>query len=230
MEIRRDCMRDQIRRELLRRIVDGRYRPGERLVELQVAREFNTSQGPVREAFRELEALRLVETETYRGTRVRALSERELREAAVVRGVLEEAAAVAAAEALRGQTGPLREEVAAIERAAREGDLDAYARHNMAFHRRIVEAAGNGVLLHAWDALLLEARTLIHLSTAGTDLNAAAATHLPIIEALDRGDGPLAGRLLREHAESFHRNTPPASAANQVPGDPSRPAPAATAR
>src|SRR3954447_24581215 len=102
MTVRRDCMRAQICRELVRRIVEETYRPGERLVELQVAREFNTSQAPVREAFRELEALRLVESETYRGTRVRALSEREQQEAAAVRGVLEQAAAIASA----GQVGP----------------------------------------------------------------------------------------------------------------------------
>ena len=72
----RDSMRDQIRRELTKlRIVNGTYRPGERLVELQVAKEFNTSQAPVREAFRELEALRLVESQAYRGTRVREISQ-----------------------------------------------------------------------------------------------------------------------------------------------------------
>src|SRR5947209_4717619 len=80
MTVRRDCMRDQIRKELIKRIVDGTYRPGDRLVELQVAREFNTSQAPVREALRELEALRLVESETYRGTRVREISRREMKE------------------------------------------------------------------------------------------------------------------------------------------------------
>src|SRR5262249_53910326 len=66
MAVRRDCMRGQIRRELLRRIIEGHYKPGDRLVELQIAREFDTSQAPVREALRELEAVRLVETETYR--------------------------------------------------------------------------------------------------------------------------------------------------------------------
>src|SRR3954447_24299604 len=130
MTVRRDCMRAQICRELVRRIVEETYRPGERLVELQVAREFNTSQAPVREALRELEALRLVESETYRGTRVREITEREMHEASLVRGVLEQAAAVGAAAALRGDTAGLNRSLEGIEQAAKDKDFEAYARHN----------------------------------------------------------------------------------------------------
>src|SRR6188472_3012956 len=80
--ISRDCMRMKIRRALVQRITDGTYAPGDRLVELKIASEFGTSQGPVREALRELEVMRLVSTEAYRGTRVRAASPEEMREAA----------------------------------------------------------------------------------------------------------------------------------------------------
>jgi len=199
MPVRRDSMRDQIRREILRRILNGTYRPGDRLVELQVAREFNTSQAPVREALRELEALRLVESQTYRGTRVREISQREMHESAQVRALLEEHAASRAADALKQKTEGLRQTLTGIEQAAREGDLEAFAHHNLLFHRQIVEAAGNGVALRVWESLMLESRTLIGLSTKRHDLVAVAATHIPIVEALDRG----AGRLLREHAERF---------------------------
>ena len=196
-------MRAQICRELVRRIVEGAYRPGERLVELHVAREFNTSQAPVREAFRELEALRLVESETYRGTRVRASSELEQQEAAAVRGVLEQAAANAATGSLGPDPSRLRAEVDALHEAARAGDVDSYARHNTAFHRLIVEAAGNAVLLRVWDSLMLEARTRINLGRFSPDLHAAADTHLPIVEAFERGDAERAGALLVEHAAMF---------------------------
>lgn len=203
MEVRRDCIRAQIRRVLLTRILDGTYRPGDRLKELQIAREFQTSQGPVREALRELEALRLVESETYRGTRVRAISPLEMREAAEVRGVLEQAAAAKAAGRLKGNAAPLHAELDALRAAAATGDLDAYSRCNMAFHRRIVEASGNAVMLRVWDSLMLEVRTRIGLNQLDLDLPAVAETHLPIIEALERGDGERAGSLLRAHAEMF---------------------------
>jgi DNA-binding GntR family transcriptional regulator len=201
-------MRDQIRRVLVQRILDGYYKPGDRLVELQIARELKTSQGPVREALRELEALRLVESETYRGTRVRALSEREMEDAGRVRGVLEQTAARWAAAALQRDSAPLRAALAAIRAAAAGGDADAYAVHNMDFHRLIVEASGNRVLLRVWDSLMLEVRTRIGLSRRSIDMGFAAETHMPIVEAFERGDGETAGRLLQEHAEQFSLGAP----------------------
>jgi DNA-binding GntR family transcriptional regulator len=196
-------MRDQIRRVLVQRILHGYYKPGDRLVELQIARELKTSQGPVREALRELEALRLVESVTYRGTRVRALSKREMEDAGRVRGVLEQAAARWGAAALKQEPGPLRAALEAIRAAAAIRDADAYAEHNMNFHRLIVEASGNSVLLRVWDSLMLEARTRIGLSQRDIDMSVAAETHVPIVEAFERGDGETAARLLQVHAETF---------------------------
>ncbi len=214
MSVQRDSMRDQIRRELLRRIVSGVYQPGERLIELHVAKEFNTSQAPVREAFRDLEALRLLESQSYRGTRVREISQREMVESAKVRALIEEHAAGQAADSLKGNTEGLRLALAGIQKAAAEGNLESFAHHNLLFHRQVVEASDNGVLLRIWDSLMLEVRTLIGLTAKPHDLNAVAATHLPIVEALDRGDGPLAGQLLREHAAMFTHER-----ARQVPSE-----------
>ncbi len=73
----------------------------------------------------------------------------------------------------------------------------------MNFHRLIVDASGNLVLLRLWDSLMLEVRTRIGLAQLDIDLTTAAETHVPIVEALDRGDGEAAARLLHEHAEFF---------------------------
>ena len=85
--------RDRIRLALLKRISEGAYLPGERLKELTLAHEFEVSQAPVREAFRELEALGVLVSEHYRGTRVREISGRETKDAYQLRGYLEEIAA-----------------------------------------------------------------------------------------------------------------------------------------
>src|SRR5258707_15138406 len=102
-------MSDRICRILADRIIAGQLAPGERLVEMRIAEEFRTSQAPVREALRELETLRLVESEPYRGTRVRDVGAEEMAEAYAVRAVLEQAAAELAAPALRGNVGHLRD-------------------------------------------------------------------------------------------------------------------------
>src|SRR5258708_38009376 len=92
MSIHRSCMRDPIRDAIVPRILGGIYPPGKRLKELSLAREFNVSQAPVREALRELQPLHLVQTEHYRGTRVRSIDLGELRQAYELRELIEQAA------------------------------------------------------------------------------------------------------------------------------------------
>jgi DNA-binding GntR family transcriptional regulator len=50
----RRALRHDVRDGIVRAIIDGEYRPGDRLIEMQIAKAFGTSQGPVREALREL--------------------------------------------------------------------------------------------------------------------------------------------------------------------------------
>ena len=89
----RDSLPSQIKDRLLQRITDGTLQPGERLVELKIAAEMETSQAPVREAIRQLEAMGVVETQRNKGARVRMVSRDELKEIYDVRGQLEAYAA-----------------------------------------------------------------------------------------------------------------------------------------
>jgi DNA-binding GntR family transcriptional regulator len=203
MTVVRETVRGQVRQALTERILAGHYAPGERLVELRIARELGTSQGSVREALRELEASRLVESEPRRGTRVRVVSPREEREAYFVRGVLEEAAAPAAVITLAGDVAELRCEAAGVLRACAAGDMAAQAAHVYAFHRRVVEAAGNEVLLRVWESLALETRVRLRLARGDIDPAVVESSYDAIVAALAHGDGPGAGRLLRSHAETF---------------------------
>src|SRR5579875_958105 len=94
----RTILREQVRDVLLERIMSGAYPPGSRLVETRIAEELGVSQAPVREALRDLEQLRLVVHESFRGCSVRALSAADLLEAYPVRSALEGLAASLAAE------------------------------------------------------------------------------------------------------------------------------------
>jgi len=198
----RRCLRDEIREALLTRILEGSLRPGDRIIELQLAREFRTSQGPVREALRELEALRVVETAAFRGTRVRPVTPEEIAQAAEVRGLLEELAARQLPRCEPGWLKRLARELDLLEAAARRKDLRSYARHNYNFHRMIVEAAGNRPLLQAWEVLAIEVNTLLTLSRRQGTVQRVLREHRPILRALERGDRARAARLLRRHARS----------------------------
>ncbi|CAM5365315.1 hypothetical protein STENM327S_00009 [Streptomyces tendae] len=71
-------LREQIREHILEGIISGRWQPGERIVERRIATELEVSQTPVREALRELESLRLIESAPNKGVRVRNLTAADL--------------------------------------------------------------------------------------------------------------------------------------------------------
>ena len=188
---------------ILERILDGSYEPGERLVETRIAQELGTSQAPVREALRELELLRFVESEPFRGSRVRAVSEEELAEIYPVRAAIEEVAAPEAARRLGGDVGALEAELAAMHTAAANEDLHSLAEHDTAFHRLIVEASGNQILLGVWRSLHIEIRTAITARRAGLDGHQIAELHRPVLDALRDRDPERARLALRRHFEHF---------------------------
>jgi len=68
------------------------------------------------------------------------------------------------------------------------------------FHRVIVQAAGNAVLLRLWDSLRFEVRTLEYRCCQQLDLRGFAEDHFRIVTALERGQGRTAGRLLKAHS------------------------------
>ena len=100
--VARTVLREQVKEVLLERILRGELQPGDRLVETRIAQELGTSQAPVREALRDLELANLVESEPFRGSRVRGVSEDDLLQVFPVRAVLEELAAKEAARRAGG--------------------------------------------------------------------------------------------------------------------------------
>jgi DNA-binding GntR family transcriptional regulator len=194
-------MSDRIRAVLEERIIDGTLKPGDRLVELNLAKEFTTSQTPVREALRALESQRLIESMPYKGTYVRAISDREMEESYAVRGALEQLAAELAAPYFQSNVAGLRATLVELHAAARRSDLGGYSRCNFAFHRDIVLGAQNQLLTDAWQALNFDTRVRVLLARLPVPkLVERAGEHDPIVDALEVGDGTTAGRLLREHA------------------------------
>ena len=93
---------EQIKDLLWERIADGTYPPGDRLIETRIARELGVSQGPVREALRQLAGMGLVVFEAHRGCRVRRVDQDELDEVSVVRAALEETAGTTGSRSRHG--------------------------------------------------------------------------------------------------------------------------------
>ncbi len=230
--ISRSVLADQVKDRLLQAILEGRYPPDSRIVETRLARELGTSQAPVREALRGLEALGVVEITPFRGARVRRPTAHQLLEAYAVRSELESLGARLAVPRIGDDD--LREFVELgeeMQRAAAAGDRHAVAIADARFHGRIMASSGNHTLERVWSSLEPFSRTYITLQVPGADPQWTANLHTPILEALRLRDPDLVVAALREHfiqagtkLSQEWLDKPPGSAARQAP-DPDAAAP-----
>ncbi|MCF6525813.1 GntR family transcriptional regulator [Streptomyces sp. JJ36] len=191
-------LREQIREHIVEGIIRGRWQPGERIVERRIAVELEVSQTPVREALRELEALRLIESAPNKGVRVRELSAADLEEIYPVRAGLEQMAAELAAPLLAEDPSRLAPHVTALYDADRAADGEAQVRHTVGFHRELVRASGNSVLLHTWESLGIEVWTALSIRWLGTVQQSYAEEHEAVLLAFQRRD-PRIGELVKAH-------------------------------
>ena len=203
--IQRVVLSEQVKEELLDDIMSGRYKPGDRLVESQIAKRMGISQSPVREALRDMVAMRFVEVEPHKGARVRQIDQREVLEIYPVRACLEELAGQLAVQRAGDYLDDLEFATGQMTKAFEAGDVRTLAHWDVRFHRTILEATGNQILIETWNSLMIEARTFVTLNNLISrrpeiDL---AGRHRPIIEALRKGDPETCGRVMREHVEEF---------------------------
>src|SRR6476660_3508668 len=213
--VTRAVLADQVRDQLLQWILQARYEPDARIVETQVARELGTSQAPVREALRGLEALGVVEITPFRGARVRRPTRRELLEAYAIRTALE---SLGARLAVPGLSDDDLDELSAcvdeMQAAARDGDGAGVAEADARFHGRILELADNATLVRVWRSLEPFSRTYITLVVPGADPQWSADLHGPILAALRRRDVQAVVAALEHHFEEVSANM-----ADRLPDD-----------
>jgi DNA-binding GntR family transcriptional regulator len=199
----RVTLADQVRDFIVLEIAQGRMAPGTPLRELEIAEQLGTSQTPVREAFRELSALGLIESRIHVGTRVRDLAEQDLVDAVPVRAALEGVAGRLAAPRLIGNAGDVRDAFLAMQDIAKTDDRLAYASASTQFHRAIIRAAHNESLLRAWNALGIEVMTIMAMASNPIALEDAAESHRVVLETLETGDPDLAEDVLRNHVSGY---------------------------
>ena len=135
-------------------IVSGDLKPGEALKEAHIARQFNLSQVPVREALLQLEHLGLVVRVPDRGTTVSKLSRVEMLELLQVRMHLEELAFRLAARQLTDNTfKELRNCLNSMESKIAQNDYFGVAQEDLNFHRIVWGNCGNRLLQNLLERL-----------------------------------------------------------------------------
>lgn len=200
--LRRSVLADQVKERLLEAILNGSLPPDSRIVETAVAKDLGTSQAPVREALRGLEALGIVEIAPFRGARVRRLEAAELLEAYVVRSTIEVLGArLAMARLTDDDIVGLLAIGEQMHSAALKGDGRGLAIVDASLHERIMQLAGNGTLLRVWRSLEPMSRTYITLVGPGSDPVWTASLHDPILDAIRARDTDGVVRAIESHFE-----------------------------
>ena len=199
-------LRDVVFETLRDAIITQVLKPGERLMEIQLADEMGVSRTPVREAIRKLELEGLVVMVPRKGAYVAGVSMKDIHEVYEVRSALEMLAVTLAAERIT------EEELDALERQVlreseeedkpNKGDLDSIIYIDSSFHDIIYQAAHNQRLVQFINILQEQLRfRAASLSTPGRS-KTALEEHKKIVEALSERNGELAAQLAREHIEN----------------------------
>src|SRR6516164_2175865 len=188
---------------LTRELFCGRYRPGQRVRLREIGTKYGLDNDAILKLFMEFQSLGLIKLSGRFSAVVHSPNAKEMHEAYEIRAALEEIAGRTAAEALRGNTAELQNELDAMRSAVRAGDLDSYAEHDTRFHKSILEASGNKVLLRVWEALAFDIRIRIAIGKVSQELSEVVESHQPIVDALQNGQAREASLLLRNHVETF---------------------------
>jgi DNA-binding GntR family transcriptional regulator len=195
--------------QIYRRIIEGVYRPGERLIEQRIAEELAVSRTPVREALVRLEGAGLVVNARHKGAMVRTLSREDIVDLYELRGVLESLAAKRAA------TRTDDDELARMDEATESFDaavagswpmsldqLQTLNAANRQFHETVLVAARHP-LLGQLLSVTVDA-PLVFQAFRRFDRSESERSnlfHRLIRNAIRAGDGERAARLMTEHID-----------------------------
>jgi GntR family transcriptional regulator of gluconate operon len=188
---------DRIREAIFR----GAYRQGERLSDLHIAEELETSRGPIREALKLLQAQGLVIQKPNRGTFVIRVSADDIRDACEIRVALESyAVRVLARQPREADLSALRGLLDSMGRAATDGDKLRVSQLDRDFHDLLC-LRGGGRRFHE----VYEREVLSTLGFFGVDAQAyqpisdMSIEFWPLLEAIETSNEDRAARLIEEH-------------------------------
>jgi DNA-binding GntR family transcriptional regulator len=188
---------DFVLESLKEAILNGKLKPGQALVETDLAAALNVSKTPVREALKTLAGSGLVVMSPYKGASVRVVDAAMAASVYDVRMLVEP-------EALRRAIGlgaSFDDAARALEDVA---DLARRSLANRRFHRALYAGCGNPLMIEILDGLRDQAALI---TVAGWGIcptwDDEAAEHRAILAAAVRGEGDLAADLLRRHIQTF---------------------------
>lgn len=199
-----DAVVGRLRESILR----GRFAPGERIVEADLARELGISRGPIREALGVLEKDGIVESVPRKGKFVLRFDRRRIDEIYSLRKVMETYAAEMLMNSLTAYKRELLEKAATeIEATAASGSAAELSQRDLAFHNLLYELADHEALLNVWNEHIAgKLRILVNVTTQTHDpLSDAGRNHRVLVESIVRRRKGDTRRLISEHIDDAWR-------------------------
>jgi DNA-binding GntR family transcriptional regulator len=198
-------LRERVYEALLELITTRALRPGQHLVESELAQHLGVSRQPVREALQRLNTDGWVDLRPAQGAFVHEPTEEDADQLLSVRTLLEaEAARLAAANADKAGIRALERLCAEGEAAVAAEDVDTVVETNARFHAKVMDIAGNAVLAEL--AAHVGRRVRWYFTPVARQRGAQSWTeHRALIAAITARDEEEATRIMREHTEHTRR-------------------------
>ena len=197
---------DDLRGKLVNAIVQRELPQGSKISEVELASRYGVSRGPLREAIRDLEGMRLVERRPHAGVSVILLGLNELMEIYTIRESLEGMAArLAATEMTFDEIADLRTLLSIHETKVNDSDGRVYCHQygDLDFHMQILKGSHNGRLLRLMRDEVYQPIMMYRRQSSRQPFRPARALeeHKRICDAIESRDPELAELLMRRHIQ-----------------------------
>ncbi len=198
----------QITRILRERIIRNDLRPGDRISESELARAYDVSRQPVREAFIRLADQGLLEIRPQRGTIVTRIGYLAVLDARFLREAIEaDIVKILAARPDRSLIAELRRQLER-QQATTDNDAGGFIRLDEQFHRTLAEAAGKAGTWQRIEGLKSQMDRVRHLSLAAFRVDALIDQHRSVVDRIESGDIAGASSAIRLHLREVLNDLP----------------------
>ena len=197
-------LRDVVFHTLREAILKGEIKPGERLMELQLASKLGVSRTPIREAIRMLELEGLAVTTPRKGAEVAKMTEKDMEDVLQIRKALDElAVGLACDNIVESQLEKLFVALKNFEESTRSGDVKQIAQADVEFHDVIYQAADNPKLMNMLNNLREQIyRYRVEYLKNKSSYPRLSEEHKEIYEGLKRGDKQAVVEIVSHHVEN----------------------------
>lgn len=201
-------LRERVFAQIQNDILNGKYEPGDNLIELRLSEELGVSRTPVREALKQLELEGLVQATPNKGTIVTGISNQDIYDIYTIRMMIEGLAARWAAEKItKEELAELKEAVELEEFFTMKDDIGQLHKFDNSFHDIIFKASKSRPLMHTLSTFhhYVQRARNASFATPGR-AQKALDEHRAILQALMDKDPDKAEKLTVEHVRNAMDN------------------------